>query len=159
MLGLLLYIRPSGVLFDCPSAQCWRRRPAAPVRRNPGAAGPAGLNATWSASTYAFGRPPFSCSCRPSISTQQAHHFSLHADAIRPEDPRFVGWICSLERNRRAPLAQSLERRFLLVDQRDDNLARLRCVLLANDDGVVLEDAGLDHRIAAHLKGEVLAAA
>ena len=33
--------------------------PAAPVRRNPGAVGPAGQNATWSASTYAFGRPPF----------------------------------------------------------------------------------------------------
>src|SRR5271156_4244865 len=36
MLGLLLYIRASGVLFDCPSAQRWRRCPAAPVRRNPG---------------------------------------------------------------------------------------------------------------------------
>src|SRR3984957_7421301 len=125
----------------------------------PGAAGPAGLNATWRAPTYAFGPPPLSCSCRQSVPTQHGHQFFFPADPIPPEDPRFVGWICSLERNRRAPLAQSLERRFLLVDQRDDNLARLRCVLLANDDGVVLEDAGLDHRIAAHLKGEVFAAA
>ena len=37
-------------------------RPTAPVRRNPGAVGLAGLNAKWSASTYAFGRPPFSLS-------------------------------------------------------------------------------------------------
>ena len=55
-----------------------------------------------------------------SVSPHQAHHFPLHADAIRPEDPRFVGRIGGLQRNRGAPLAQSFERRFLLVDQRDE---------------------------------------
>ena len=62
MRGLLLYILFSGVLLDCPSAQCWRRRPAARSAATPGAVGPAGLNATWIASTYAFGRPPFASS-------------------------------------------------------------------------------------------------
>src|SRR3984957_7280024 len=105
----------------------------------------------------AFGRPPFLffSSFAPSVSAQQAHHFPLDPDPVRSEDPRFVGRIRSLQRNRGAPFAQSLERRFLLVDQRDDDLTRLGCVLFANDDSVVLEDAGLDHRIAANLKGEM----
>jgi len=37
------------------------------VARNPGAVGLAGLNAIWSASTYAFGRPPFARSLPVSI--------------------------------------------------------------------------------------------
>jgi hypothetical protein len=70
MCGLLLYIRLSGVLLVVyPSlgriiglsvSTALAASPAAPVRRNPGAVGPAGQNAIWSASTYAFGRPPFS---------------------------------------------------------------------------------------------------
>src|SRR6202522_2252250 len=138
MRGLLLYIRFSGVLLDCPSAQCWRRRPAAPVRRNPGSrrAGRPERDMVRLYTTRSAGHPSLFVS--PSVTAQQAHHFPLDADPIRPEDPRFVGGIGGLERNRGAPFAQSLERRFLVVDQRDDNLARLRRVLFANDNGVVL---------------------
>ena len=57
----------------------------------------------------------------------------------------------------RRHVAQSLERRFLLVDQRDDDIARLSRVLLTNDDGVVLENAGVDHGIATNLESIMLA--
>src|SRR5258708_1529708 len=131
MRGLLLYRGLSRVSFDCPPAQlggdAQRPRSAA----TPGAVGLAGQNAGWSASTRRV--RPASLSLARSVSAHQAHHFPLNADAIRPEDPRFIGRIGGLQRNRGAPFAQSLERRLLFVDQRDDDIARLSRVLLADD--------------------------
>ena len=99
MRALVLYIRSSGVLFDCPSAQCWRRRPAAPVRRNPGSRR-AGRPERDMERLHIRVRPAtLLSSYHQSVTAQQAHHFALDADAIRPEDPRFVGRIGGLERN------------------------------------------------------------
>src|SRR5476651_55096 len=50
---------------------------------------------------------------------------ALDLDPVGSEDPRLVGGVGRLERDRRALLAQALQRRLGIVDQRHDNLARL----------------------------------
>ena len=47
----------------------------------------------------------------------------------------------------------------VVADERDDDLARARIVLLAHDDDVAVEDAGLDHRFALDAEEEVGVAA
>src|SRR5208283_4119693 len=93
----------------------------------------------------------------PSIFAQQAHELALYAHPVRAEDARLIGGIGGLERDGGAALAQPLQRRLLLVDERDDDVAGLRLLLLADDDRVAVENARLDHRIATHLEREMLA--
>ena len=78
----------------------------------------------------------------------------------RRQDADLVGGVGGFERDRGAAAAEALQRRFLVVDQRHDDVAGVgarRDFLIS--DGVAVEDAGLDHRIAAHLEREVLAGA
>src|SRR5271170_3854105 len=83
-----------------------------------------------------------------SVAADEADHLPLHPDPVRAENPGLVGRIGGLERNRGAALAQSLEGRLLLIDQRDDDIAGLGRILLADDDRVVLQNSGFDHRVA-----------
>src|SRR5271170_3164524 len=108
----------------------------------------------------AFCRPPSFAVGRPkSVAAQETDHLPLDPDPVGAEYPGFVSRIGGLERDRGAALAQPLERRLLVIDQRDDDIAGFGCLLLADEDRIVLEYSGLDHRVAAHLEGEVLAAA
>src|SRR5271166_6735903 len=130
-----------------------RRRPVPPHLPGSGGAG----RRKW------IGRPPsplsaghshFVAAISPShsVATQKADHLALHADTIRPENSRFIGRIRRLERDRRAPFAKPFESGFLFVDQGDDDVAGFRRLLPADNDGVVFENAGLDHRVATHLE-------
>src|SRR5271156_5150938 len=96
---------------------------------------------------------------RRSISPQEADQLALDAHSVGTEYARLIGGIGRFERDRGAAAPKALERRLLVVDQRDDNVAGLRGVLLANDHGVVVVDARFDHRIPADLEREMLAPA
>ena len=58
---------------------------------------------------------------------------------------------------RRALLSQPLQRRFLALDEGDDDVAVLGGIAAADDDGIAIVNAGLDHRVALDLEREVLA--
>ena len=58
-----------------------------------------------------------------------------------------------------AAAEERLDRRLLAGDAGDDGLAVLGRGLAAHDDVVAVEDAGLDHRVAAHAQHEEVAVA
>src|SRR3974390_1694347 len=92
-----------------------------------------------------------------SVPPEQTRQLALDAHAVRREDPHLVGRIRRLERDGRAAAAEALQRCLLVVDPRDDDVAGLRHFGAADQRNVAVEDAGLDHRIAAHFEREVLA--
>ncbi len=94
--------------------------------------------------------------CR-SIAADEAHQLALNANAVRPEDPRFIGRIGGLQSDRLSFAAEAFQCRFLIIDQGNDDVAIGGGVGLLDDDRVAIENAGLDHRIALYLKGEMLA--
>src|SRR5712691_6155724 len=69
---------------------------------------------------------------KKSVAPEQADELALNAHAVGAEDARLVGGVRRLQRDRGALLAQALQRRLLLVDQRDDDVAGLRGVALAD---------------------------
>src|SRR5262245_38386685 len=89
-----------------------------------------------------------------SIAPEQAYQLALDAHAVGGEDPDLVGGIGGLERDRGATPAETLEGRFLLVDERDHDIARIRSVGLLEQGDVAVENAGLDHAVPAHLERE-----
>ncbi|KIU01638.1 hypothetical protein QU38_00600, partial [Staphylococcus aureus] len=74
------------------------------------------------------------------------------------EHTGLVGGVRRLEGDRGTAAAQALQGRLLVVDQCHDDVAGVGGVLLADHHEVAVEDASLDHRVAAHLQGIVLAA-
>lgn len=86
------------------------------------------------------------------VAADKPDELALDLDAIGSENTGFVGRIGSLERDGCAPAAEALECRFLVIDQRHDDFTGIGGVRIADDDGVAIEDAGLDHRIALHLQ-------
>src|SRR5262245_32948153 len=88
----------------------------------------------------------------------QAHQPTLNVDLVGPKDPRLVIGVGGLERDRGSLFAQTLEGCLLLLDQGHDNVAVVGGVAALDDDDVALVDAGLDHGIALHFQGEMLAA-
>src|SRR5476651_443273 len=69
-----------------------------------------------------------------SISAYQADELSLNSHAIGAIEARFVCRICSLQCDRVAPPTQPLQGRFLIVDQRHDDLACVGHISFLNDD-------------------------
>ena len=57
------------------------------------------------------------------IAPVEARQAALDLDPVGSEDPCFVGCVGGFERDRRALLAQPLQRRLGIVDQSDDDLA------------------------------------
>ena len=66
-----------------------------------------------------------------SIFADEADQLALDVDPVGSENPGLVGGIGGFQRDRGAALAQALQRRFLVVDQRDDDVAGFGGVLLA----------------------------
>src|SRR3569623_1095981 len=87
-----------------------------------------------------------------SVLAQQADEPALNLDALGREDAGLIGWVGGFQGNGVAAAAQALERCLLVVDEGDNDLAGLRAVLLADQHGVAVKDAGLDHRVPAHLE-------
>src|SRR5690606_29372172 len=94
---------------------------------------------------------------RRSVAPDEPDQSALDLDPVRPEDPRLVGGIGRLERDRGALAAEALQRCLLVVDERHDDVARIGGLRVADDDRVAIEDAGLDHRVALDLEREVFA--
>ena len=65
--------------------------------------------------------------------------------------------VGGLQRDRGAAAAEAFERRLLLVDQGNDDVAGVGRLGSAQERDIAVEDAGIDHRIAAHLEREMLA--
>ncbi len=57
------------------------------------------------------------------IFAQEAHELALNAHPVGPENARLIGRIGGFERDRGAALAQPLQGRFFVVDERDDDVA------------------------------------
>src|SRR2546428_13327841 len=88
-----------------------------------------------------------------SIPPEQSYQLALDAHPIGWQDSNLVGGIGRLERNRGTAPAKALEGRFFLVDQSHHDVAGVGCIGLFDEREVAVEDAGLDHAVAAHLEG------
>src|SRR5690606_19310097 len=104
-------------------------------------------------------RPTRNGVSRRSILAEQADQAALHLHPVGREDAGFVGRVGGFEGHRVAPAAQALEGGFLVVYQGDDDFAGGSRILLLDEHGIAIEDAGLDHRVTAHFEREVLAGA
>src|SRR6516164_6550157 len=92
-----------------------------------------------------------------SIPAEQADQLALDAHPVGRQDAYLVSGIRGLERDRCAAAAETLEGCLFVVDQGDDDVAGVGAIGALEQRDVAVEDAGLDHRIAAHFEGEVLA--
>src|SRR6266581_3507577 len=92
-----------------------------------------------------------------SISPEQPDQLALNLHAIWRQDAHLVAGVGGLERDRGAAAAEALERRLLLVDQSDDDVAGVGRFGAADERDVAVEDAGVDHGIAAHFEREMIA--
>src|SRR4051794_24905875 len=102
--------------------------------------------------------PAASCSDRTgrrtgSVAPEEPDELALDLHPVRTEDPGLVGGIGGFQSDRGAATPQALQRRLLVVDEGDDDVAGVGIVLAADEDGVIVEDARLDHRIAADFEG------
>ncbi len=75
--------------------------------------------------------------------------------AVRPEDASLIGRVRRLECDGGSAPAQSFQGRLLVVHQSHDDIAAIRRRLSSDDDGVAIEDAGFDHRVAANFQSEM----
>src|SRR5258706_4860870 len=104
--------------------------------------------------------PPVERTERPTglVAAEQSNERALDAHAIRPIEPGLVSRIGCFQRDGIATPAQPLQRRFVIVDQRNHDVARVRAVYPADDHSIAIEDAGVDHRIAGHFQRIMLTA-
>src|SRR6266851_2452017 len=84
---------------------------------------------------------------------------ALNLDPVRWQDTDLIGSVGRLQRNRGAAAAEPLQRRFLFVDQRHHDIAGLGGLVALDQRHVAVEDAGIDHGIAAHLEGVMFSGA
>ncbi len=96
---------------------------------------------------------------RRSVAAEDADQLALDAHAVRRQDANLVGRVRGLQRDRGTAATEALQRRFLLVDQGDDDVAGVGGLGLLDHRHVAVENAGLDHRIAAHFQRVMIARA
>src|SRR4051812_3323252 len=94
-----------------------------------------------------------------SVAPQQPGEPALDEDLVRPVALRVVAAVGRIEADHLALAPVGLERRFDIVDQRDDDLAVAGRLGLADEGVVAVEYAFVDHRIAGHLERVMLAGA
>jgi len=78
---------------------------------------------------------------------------------VLTENACLVGRVRSLQRDGVSLAAQPLQRRFLFIDQGNDDVACIGAVGLTDDHRVTVENASLDHRVAIHGEGIMAAEA
>src|SRR5690606_918237 len=81
-----------------------------------------------------------------SITAQQSDQPALHLDPIRWEDTGLIGRIGGFQSDHVTLAAQALQRRFLVIHQRNHDLAGSRRILTPDNHGVAVENPGVDHR-------------
>ena len=89
---------------------------------------------------------------RGSVAPQETNQLALNPNPVRPEHAGFIGRICGFQRNRRAAPAKTLQRRFLVIDERHDDVSGIGNILSPHDDRIAVENARLDHRILLALR-------
>src|SRR5262249_24818996 len=94
---------------------------------------------------------------RSSVPPDQSHQLALDLHAIGRQDADLVGGVGRLERNGGAAPSEALERRLLIVDHGNDDIAGIGGLGLLDQGGVAVEDAGVDHRVAPGLKRKMIA--
>src|SRR5262245_40242575 len=92
-------------------------------------------------------------------SAHQPHEAALDRYTVRPEDAGLVGRVRGFQRNRVAFPAQTLQRYFVAVHERDNDGAVLGGLAPLDDHSITIHDTGIDHRITVHLQCIVLATA
>src|SRR5829696_2082628 len=125
-----------------PLPAWWTKRTARPSRRRARAHSCTGVQDSRAGRAAGL---PTSAATRRSVATNQADQLALDLDPVRAEHACLVGRVRGLERDRGAAPAEALQGRLLLVDEGDDDVAGVRDVLLADDDEIAFEDAGVDH--------------
>src|SRR5256885_4603 len=90
------------------------------------------------------------------VATEQTHQLALNADPVGWKDAHLVGSIGGLERNGGAPASEALESCLLLVDQRYDDVAGFGPVGFLEHGDIAVENAGLDHAVAAYFQRKML---
>ena len=94
-----------------------------------------------------------------SIFAHQGDQAALDFDAVWREEPGFVAGVGGFQGDGVAAFAESFERDFVFVDQGDDDLAGFGDFAFADDHGVAVQDAGVDHGVACDFEGEMVAGA
>ncbi len=89
------------------------------------------------------------------IPPEQPDQLALNAHAVGRQDAHLVRGIGRLERDRGAAPPEALKGRLLVVDQGDDDIAGIGAVTALEERNIAVEDAGIDHRVAAHFQREV----
>src|SRR6516165_8509366 len=90
------------------------------------------------------------------VPPNESHEAALYTYPIGAEDARLIGGIGSFERDRVAAPTQALQCGLLFVNKCHDDIAVARVLTLAHDDGIAIEDAGIDHRISFDLERKML---
>src|ERR1700730_5228356 len=96
---------------------------------------------------------------RNSETAHQSDEAALNLDAVGSEDAGLIGLVGGVERDRGAAAAQPLQGDLLIVDQGDDDAAAFGGVAALYDHCVAIQNTGLDHAVAGHFEGVMLAAA
>src|SRR5438477_8737418 len=94
-----------------------------------------------------------------SIAPHQTDKAALHFDAVRAKDARLKGLVCGFQRDRGAAPTQPFQCDFFVVDKRDDDDAVIRRLGTLDDDGIAVENAGVDHAVAGDFERVMLASA
>jgi hypothetical protein len=94
-----------------------------------------------------------------SVPPEQSGQPSLDLDLLGPVTLRIVLAVGRIEPDHLAFAAKGLERRFLIVDERDHDLAVAGRVLAADKGEVAVQYALIDHRIAGYFERIMLARA
>ncbi len=81
-----------------------------------------------------------------SVAADQSHQLALNPHPVGAVEPRLIGRVRRFERDGIAAPPEPLQRCFLVIDQRDHDLAGVGAVDLLDDHRVAVEDAGVDHR-------------
>jgi len=93
------------------------------------------------------------------VAADQPDELALDLHPIGPKNPCFVGRVRGFERDRCALAPEALQRRFLIIHERHDDIAGIGRIAIADNHGVAVEDAGFDHRVALDFESVVFAVA
>src|SRR5678815_2356221 len=92
-----------------------------------------------------------------SVPADQSGESSLYADPAFVIPLRFVAGVRRIETDRSTLAMIGFKGRFLIVDQRYDDLTIARRVDLPDQREITVEDPFVDHGVARHLQGIMLA--
>ena len=93
-----------------------------------------------------------------SITADQSHQLALHLDAVRAIEAGFISRVGGFERDGVATAAQPLQGGFGIVHQRHNDLAGIGGGDFLDDDGIAVQNPGIDHGIAGDFQGVMFAA-